>query len=461
MIQTIIIVFVVYLVAMLLISWRGKAHSSSFSEYLTIDGKAPLILLIGGAVGAQVGNGLVVGGAGSGAAVGIAGIAYGLSCALSYLVLFVFTKTIRQNECLTPPEYLQKQYKSKAIAQILNLLYAISTLPSIAAQMLAAKVLFDAMGINGYAGMIALMVVVFIYSQISGLWGAYATSVVQTAVILVGILAAAGYIIMTGGIAEITGAVATGALPGTFLSAEGYDVSTWLLYMMPGILCAAIDNVSWQRINSAASLEVAKKHFWISSLVMVPVVFAPVLIGMYGRVHFGFADNTAFFGVVLNIFPPVLAALVVVAVVAAVMSTIDGMMIAQSVTLLRGFYKNVLAPNATDEKLNKLTLPCNILTLCGAAVFAFSTNSILGLLANTYLFSSAVCLAPVICGWFWKGTTRKGAVAAMIVGFTVAILQMFGIYSLPYSGITHVIPSFVTIFIVSLLTKERTKTAEV
>lgn len=152
MIQTIIIVFVVYLVAMLLISWRGKAHSSSFSEYLTIDGKAPLILLIGGAVGAQVGNGLVVGGAGSGAAVGIAGIAYGLSCALSYLVLFVFTKTIRQNECLTPPEYLQKQYKSKAIAQILNLLYAISTLPSIAAQMLAAKVLFDAMGINGYAG---------------------------------------------------------------------------------------------------------------------------------------------------------------------------------------------------------------------------------------------------------------------------------------------------------------------
>ena len=309
--------------------------------------------------------------------------------------------------------------------------------------------------------MIALMVVVFIYSQISGLWGAYATSVVQTAVILVGILAAAGYIIMTGGIAEITGAVATGALPGTFLSAEGYDVSTWLLYMMPGILCAAIDNVSWQRINSAASLEVAKKHFWISSLVMVPVVFAPVLIGMYGRVHFGFVDNTAFFGVVLNIFPPVLAALVVVAVVAAVRSTIDGMMIAQSVTLLRGFYKNVLAPNATDEKLNKLTLPCNILTLCGAAVFAFSTNSILGLLANTYLFSSAVCLAPVICGWFWKGTTRKGAVAAMIVGFTVAILQMFGIYSLPYSGITHVIPSFVTIFIVSLLTKERTKTAEV
>jgi len=460
MIQTIVIVFVLYLAAMLFISWRGRAHSSSFSEYLTINGNAPLILLVGGAVGAQVGNGLVVGGSGSGAAVGIAGIAYGLGCALSYLVLFGFAKIIRENGCLTPAEYLQKHYKSKAIAQILNLLYTVSGWPSIAAQMLAAKVLFDALGMNGYIGMAALMVVVFLYSQISGLWGAYATSVAQTAVILIGIVIGAIYIIATGGIAEITGAVASGAVPATFLNLKGYDLTTWLLYMMPGILCAAIDNVSWQRVNAASSLDIAKKHFWISSLVMLPVIFAPVLIGMYGRVHFGLNNNTAFFGVILNIFPPVLAALVVVAVVAAVMSTIDGMMIGQSVNLLRGFYKNVIDPNASDEKLKKLTLPCNILTLCGASMFAFSTNSILGLLSNAYLFSSAVALAPVICGWLWKGTTRKGAVAAMIVGFIVAILQMFGIYTLPYSGVTHIIPSFVTIFVVSLLTKDDAKLTE-
>lgn len=39
----------------------------------------------------------------------------------------------------------------------------------------------------GVAGVISIAVVVFIYSQLAGLWGAYATSVVQTAVIALGL----------------------------------------------------------------------------------------------------------------------------------------------------------------------------------------------------------------------------------------------------------------------------------
>lgn len=454
MLTTIIIVFVLYLCLMLFISWQGKKHASSFNEYLTVGGKTPLLLLVGGAVGAQVGNGLVVGGAGAGAGVGLAGVGYGLGCAFGYLAAMVFTKRVRDGGYLTAAEYLQDKYKSKAVTQGLNLAYGISALPSIGAQMIAAKVLFDALGLNGTLGVIALCVVVFLYSQISGLWGALATSVVQITIIAAGVLAGAVYVIANGGIAEISAAVASGALPETFTTFGGYDVTTWLFCTIPMFLCAPIDNIGWQRIIAADSEKSAFNHFWISTVVMLPLCFAPVLIGMYARAHFGLTDNTAFFGVILNTFPPVLAAVVVVAVIAAVMSTIDGMMIGQSVVLIKGLYKNTIGKDASDETLQKLTLPVNIFTLLGAAVFAFSSGSIIGLLANVYLFISAVALAPVICGWLWKGTTRQGAVAAMISGAIIALLQLLGIYELPYSGITYVLPPFIVLFIVSLLTKK-------
>ncbi len=457
MLVTIVVVFVLYLLLMLLISWRGRKHASSFSEYLTVNGRTPLILLVGGAVGAQVGNGLVVGGAGSGAAVGLAGAGYGVACALGYIVLMFFTHKIRTTNLLTPAEYLQQRYNSKAAGQLLNVSYAISCLPSIGSQLIAAKVLFDALGLNGTVGVIALCVVVFLYSQISGLWGALATSVAQICIIAVGVITGAIIVLAKGGIGEIGAAMASGAVPESFLSLKGYDTTTWMFVMIPLMLAAPIDNISWQRVIAAKDEKTARNHFWVSTLVMLPLVAAPVLIGMYGRVHFGLTDNTAFFSVIMNIFPPIIAAFVVVAVIAAVMSTIDGMMIGQSVVLIRGIYKNTIGKNATDEQLKKLTLPVNIVTLILAALFAFSTNSIIGLLSNVYLFIGAVALAPVICGWFWKGTTVPGAVAAMICGLIIAVLQLFGIYELPYSGITYVLPPFVVLFVVSLLTKKTRK----
>lgn len=455
MITTIVIVFVLYLLLMLAISWMGRKHASTFDEYLTVGKKTPLLLLVGGAVGAQVGNGLVVGGAGSGAAVGLAGIGYGLGCTCSYLIIFVFSKRIRDGGYLTAAEYLSDKYKSNAVTQFLNLAYCISIFPGLGAQILAANLLFDALGLNGTYGVIALCVVVFLYSQISGLWGAMATSVAQTAIIALGVILAVIYIIANGGMSEITAAVASGDLPETFLNLKGYDLATWMFCMLPAALSAPIDSVSWQRIASADSEKSARNHFWIASLIMLPLCIAPVFIGMYGRAHFGVADNTAFFNVVLHTFPPVLAALVVVAVIAAVMSTIDGMLISQSVFVLKGLYKGTIGKNASDAQLQKLTLPVNILTILISAYFAFSSNSIVGLLSNGYLFIGAIALAPVICGWLWKGTTRKGAIAGMLSGAIIALLQLTGIYELPYSGITYLLPPFAVLIVISLLTKEK------
>lgn len=78
MLTTIIIVVAIYFVAMLGIGWYGRRYSSTFDGYLSMGRSGGILLLMGSAIGANIGNGFVVGGAGGGATSGLAGSAYGL-----------------------------------------------------------------------------------------------------------------------------------------------------------------------------------------------------------------------------------------------------------------------------------------------------------------------------------------------------------------------------------------------
>lgn len=185
----------------------------------------------------------------------------------------------------------------------------------------------------------------------------------------------------------------------------------------------------------------------------------PCIIGMYGRVHFGAEGNNAFFTVVLNVLPPVFAALVVTAVIAAVMSTIDCVFISFSQVLLNDFYRRRINPDVTDKQLSKMTLGLNVIICVVAIGFAVTATSLVGLLSNCYLFLEGACLVPFLGGRWYKGATKQGAIASSIVGAGIAVLEMFGIFSLPYSAITLFIPSLIAFVIVSMMTSGKAEPA--
>lgn len=462
MITTIIIVLSLYFIAMIAISWAGRKHASDFTSYLNVGRSAGLILCIGGHVGAHIGNGLVVGGAGEGAAVGLSGAAYGLGCALSYVILGLLANNmIYKGNYLSPADFLTKRYGNELPAQVFNVATVFSFIGSIGAQLIAGKALFKALGLNGTVGLIIIALVVFLYSQISGLWGAMATSVVQIAIVAVGVLSAVAYIFADGGMELISGAVAAGSVPDTFLSPiRGNSLETWILLVAPTTLSALTDQTGWQRINSAKSAKASKASFLLSALIIVPLSFAPVLIGMYANVKFGSTGNSAFFNVVLNTLPPIFAALVVAAVIAAVMSTIDALLIAFSTILLRGVYKGHINKKATDQQLSKMTLGLNIVVIAFSIGIALVSTSVVNTLANTYLFLSAACLIPFLGGWLWKKATTAGAVLSSLVGVVIVLLQMLGIYTMPYYAITLFVPSLIVFVVVSLLTQKNVPDAK-
>lgn len=249
----IVIVMAIYFVGMIAISWMGRKYGKNFDDFISAGRNCTTLMIIGSAVGSHIGNGYVVGGAASGAAVGLSGAWYGIGCALSYLaVAFVLNHRVYKCGYISLPEILNARYGEKMTSVIFSVTTALSYIANIAAQLMAGKALFEALGFNGTLGVWVIAIVVMAYSCISGLWGACATSVVQVAIIIVSLLATFFIVLGRGAVGLVTEAVANGLAPANYFSMNTEGVASILITIVPISLAALCEQCTVQRIASAS-----------------------------------------------------------------------------------------------------------------------------------------------------------------------------------------------------------------
>lgn len=458
MITTVVIVLVIYFAAMVAIGFMGRDKASNFEGYLSMGRSAGILLLMGGAIGGQIGNGFVVGGAAEGASVGMAGSAYGIACALSILLAGIFLNNFIYNGgYMSMADYTRQRYHNEVPGTIYDLATAISSVGLIAGQIMAGKGLFEALGLPGTVGAIAISVVVLLYSQLSGLWGAFATSVVQTGVILVGLVVTSIVLISKGAIGDMSAAIDAGSIAPAALNFSGMSAVGFAGMMLPVLLGMVTDQPAYQRINSAKSAKISRIACYLSCLVMIPLALMPAFIGAYGNFKYGATGNSAFFDVIMNELPAIACALIISAVLAAVMSTIDCGLITMSTVLTRDIWQGALKKNPSEAQLKTITLVVNIGFMFTSTALALASSSILGLLNAAYAFLAASCFVPFVGGVLWKRGNTQGAVAASLVGVITVVVTNLGV-TLPGSGILPgavlpIIPSAIAYIIVSLCTK--------
>ena len=455
------VVMGVYFAAMIGISWMGRKHGKTFDEAITAGRNCGVWLIIGSAVGSHIGNGFVVGGAASGALDGISGAWYGLGCAISYLVMaFTINKVVYRAGYISLPEFLQARYGEKMTSVIFSVTTALSYIANIAAQLMAGQALFEALGFNGTLGVWIIAIVVVAYSMISGLWGAAATSVAQVAIIVVSLIVTTIILLSHGALDVINGAVQSGQVPSTYWDIGMPGPSAILITCIPITLAALCEQCTVQRIVSAKS---EKTAFWgliLSFLIMIPAALMPAFVGMYGNILYNNTNNSVFFQVALEVLPPLASALLIAAVVAAIMSTIDTLFVAFSTIMLHNIYRGMINPNVSEKTLKIGDFIVHVALCIVSAFAALQFTSILDLLWQMYNFCSACCFAPFIGGLFWKGATAKGAIASAIVGFIYIALNMVGI--IPTTTILSMfsfLPAAVAFVIVSVMDNKKNATA--
>ena len=348
-------------------------------------------------------------------------------------------------------DFARERYQSETPGVLYDVFSSLGFFGDIACQLIAGRALFEALGLNATVGVLALALVVFLYSQLSGLWGAYATSVVQTGIILCGLILVTGVLLKNGAISAIRDAQAAGTAADYALNFKGMTPAAFLGMAVPVILGSFTAQDAFMRIHSAKSERVSFIGHLISFLIMLPLAIMPAFIGSYGNAVYGIEGDSAFFSVVMSDLSPVVAAVIIAAILAAVMSTIDSFILAISSMVIRDLLQNTMKREYSEKKLKGLTLFMDVSTLSFAVVLAMSSGSILGVLNKCYTFLSATCLVPFVGGVLWKKGSNAGAIASAIVGALFVVLGWCGVPFPSWGGFFPCVPGLVAFVVFSLL----------
>ena len=121
---------------------------------------------------------------------------------------------------------------------------------------------------------------------------------------------------------------------------------------------------------------------------------------------------------------PILAGVFIGGPLAAIMSTVDSVLILISSALVKDIYMNFISKgNDSENKLKKISLAISF--GIGLITYLLSINqSSLIVWINLFAFSGQEVLffVPMVVGLYWKRGTAYGAIASVISGFSVLIV---------------------------------------
>ncbi|WLD93750.1 sodium/proline symporter PutP [Alkalihalobacillus sp. AL-G] len=207
-----------------------------------------------------------------------------------------------------------------------------------------------------------------------------------------------------------------------------------------------------------------------------------MVISLFGAIFTGFAaiayfaDNplqgpeaeTAFILFSQVLFDPWVAGILLAAILAAIMSTVDSQLLVSSSALAEDFYKAILRKTASDKELVWVGRFAVVLIALIAITIASDENSkVLTLVSYAWAGFGASFGPVIILSLFWKRITRNGALAGMIIGAVTVVA--WSLLSTPPKGaeqsaavipfsLYEIVPGFILAFlaiiIVSLMGKE-------
>jgi len=205
---------------------------------------------------------------------------------------------------------------------------------------------------------------------------------------------------------------------------------------------------------------------FIAVLCVIGFDVGAVLSGMAGRVLFpGLLDpETVLPEMSASLFPAVFTGIFLVVVLAAIMSTVDSLLILASSAVVRDIVQQVFDPKWSERRLSFYGKLTTVVIGGGAVVMALAEVRMVFWFVLFAWSGLACAFTPVVlCSLFWKGTTRAGAIAGMIGGFvtTVGWVVFFkeGFYDL-YEMLPGFAAGFLCTIGVSLLTEAPEGAAE-
>jgi SSS family transporter len=436
--------------------WAGKNNKTS--EDHLVAGRSIGALVGGAALAAtQMSAGTFVGTMGVHYLTGASYVLFWPGLWLGWIVSAVWVAPKFQKfKGVTVPEYVEKRYNSKFGRIIAAILIIISYSVYLVAQYVAGGIVMQTIfGIPMVWGAFITIAITMVYTLKGGMKATAYSDFVQAIIMAGCFLAAIPLLFSQAGGFDFVGNFLTDL--DSSLTGWHYGAKELIGFGAAFGFSMAIAPYELARMYTLKDAKTVRLAIGFSFVFQAIVALSVALGGLGMRALFPVLQtgDSASSIMAINVLPPIVGALLMVAILASIMSTVSGVMIVSSSGVSHDIF-GYLRPNATDEQKMKVNRVAVIILAFVPLLFALRPLDMVQfiVMAQASMVASFF-FAIVLFGLNWKRASKAGAMASIIGGVITVLIWLF-VLDKPFD-INEVLPgvfvSSLLLVVVSLFTK--------
>ena len=361
-----------------------------------------------------------------------------------------FALIARRTNSVTITDFIRARYGSDAVVILASLALLVFFMASMLAQFIGGARLFES--VTGYSyqtGLLIFGMTVVVYTTVGGFRAVVLTDTIQGVMMLLASLAILYAVISAGGGVEnimqtlytidpqlLTPTGGGNAIPKPFI------LSFWVLV---GIGILGLPQTTQKCLGYKDSRSMHNAMI-IGTFVVGFTMLAMHLVGAMGRAVIPdiTVGDLAVPTLTVRLMSPFWAGVFIAGPLAAIMSTVDSMLIMCSAAIVKDLYFHYIVKNdearLSPRKVRGMSLV--VTAVVGVLVFfaAMKPPSLL-VWINLFAFGGleAVFFCPTLFGLYWKRANSTGAILSMVCG--AAAFFWFNITKTSVAGTTAIVPT--------------------
>lgn len=424
---------------------------------------------------------------------GFDGVWYATGFAAGYVLLLLFIASpLRRFGQYTIPDFCHGRFGSLRLRRAGILWTVVISSLYIIAQMVGVGTLMESItGIPWAGGVILLGGVIILYVAFGGMTGVTITQMLQFWIMLLAMLVPLFVLLPQHSYGELlahalgdTAGVTVSGSP-AFSEAEQVRISSGAQWVGPfnqwdlvgsislliALVCgtAGLPHILARFYTNPDAGKARWSTVWVLVFIGIFYITTPIW-GTYARmvlgpdaviVEGGSPNPNSMMLVTSGLAGQWATALVAAGAIAALLSTVAGLLIALSSAFAHDFYGSILRPEASDrQKIRVAKLAVVVFGILAIAVgIGFRGTNIAWMVGLAFAVAASTFFPLLTLGIWWRRITEPGALAGLMVGGSIAAVvvvgKLAGLWTFDQPALISVPASFLAIGVVSRLTWDR------
>jgi SSS family transporter len=425
---TLAVVLVAYFGLILGISIWSAFHTRTEEDFIAAG--RTIGPIVGGAVLAatQISAGTVVGTLGRHYLAGVSWWWIWFGVWAGWLVsAFLVAPKLRRFGALTVPDYIAARFGSEKARALAAVLIVVSYTIYLVAQFQASgEIALTVFGMQPLTAMLILVASTAFYTLLGGVRSSSYIELIQSLIMVSGLAIAVPVLLShAGGLAQSISFLRSldSRLLGWY-----YGPKELLAFGVSFGLSMAAAPYQMTRYYSMRTERTVKQAIGVSIVFQLVIGLAVLAIGLLTRVLFPnlASPDQASSIMAFEVLPPLVGALLIVAMLSAIMSTVNSVLLVTGASVAHDLYGKLLRPTSSQLHLVMVNRASILLLALVPLYFALQKYSdVQAIVVEQTKFIASFFFVPVVIGLNWRRGTATGAVSAMLGGFLACLIWEF------------------------------------